>query len=115
MCYVATPVVTLWNVLCSIVMSVLCRGAEISVSGPDFNGIERGLIVYRRSFGLAASEVLATQHYRRQFESCHRSPFDCHRPSVSELEPACALPRYHGAIVRNGRADECGGLIVSLA
>ena len=96
-------------------MSVLCSGAEISVSGPDFNGIERRLIVYRRPFGLAASEALATQHYRRQFESCHRSPFDCHRPNVSELEPARALPRYHGATsVTDERMNVAGSLFSGL-
>ena len=55
---------------------------------------------------------MATQHYRRRFESCHRSLSDSHRPSVSELESACALPRCHGAFFRNGRADECCGLLI---
>ena len=55
---------------------------------------------------------MATQHYRRRFESCHCSFSDSHRPSVSELEPACALPRCHGAFFRNGRADECCGLLI---
>ena len=104
--------VTVWSVLCGIMMSVLCSGTEKHVSGPDFNGIERVLVVYRWPFGLAASEALATQHYRRRFESCHRTLLDCHRPSVSELEPACALPRCHGAFFLNGRADECCGLLI---
>ena len=90
-----------------------CWGeAEKSVSGPDFNGLERGLVVYRRPLGLAASEALATQHYRRRFESCHRTLVDSHRPSVSELEPACAWPRCHGAFFCSGRADECCGLLI---
>ena len=71
--------------------------------------LKGGLVVSRRPFGLAASEAMATQHYRRRFESYHRSPFDSDRPSVSELAPACALPRCHGAFFRNGRADECFG------
>jgi hypothetical protein len=106
------------HILCRSVSKPLrgaagCWGeAEKSVSGPDFNGIERGLVVYRRPLGLAASEALATQHYRRRFESCHRTLVDSHRPSVSELEPACALPRCHGAFFRNGRADECCGLLI---
>ena len=87
-------------------------GTEKSVSGPDFNGIERGLVVYRRPLGLAANEALATQHFRRRFESCHRTLVDSHRPSVSELEPAFALPRCHGVFFRSGRADECCGLFI---
>ena len=83
------------------------KRAEESRSGPDFNGIEWGLVVYRRPLGLAASEALATQHYRRRFESRHRSFFDCHCTSVSEFESACTLPRCNGMFFRNGRADEC--------
>ena len=87
-------------------------GAGKSVPGPDFNGIERRLVVHRRPFGLLASEALATEHHRRRFEGCHRSFFDSHRPSVSELESACTLPRCTGAFLCNGRADECCGRLI---
>ena len=87
-------------------------GAEKSISGPDFNGIEWVLVVYRRPLGLLARETLATQHYRRRFESRHRRLFDCHRPSIAELESACTLPRCYGTLFRIGRADECRWLLV---
>ena len=81
---------------------------EKGVTGSDFNGIERRRVIYRWPFGFAPSEALTTKHYRRRFESRHRSFFGCNVTSVAEFESAAeAPPRYDGTSVRNGRADEC--------
>jgi hypothetical protein len=39
-------------------MSVLCSEAEQSVSGPHFNGSERGLVVYRSTVVVSLAFVL---------------------------------------------------------
>ena len=90
-----------------------CWGcAGICVSGPDFNGIERGAVVYFLPLGFAAWTALATQNYRGRLESRHGRKLESYSPSVSEFEPAFTLPRYLSILCWARRSDECCGVVL---